>query len=227
MYYKFGSLKLGAGSHESLACFVCGILVKVLDETRGEVLGFLFPLGSVSVSVAWIKYLGSHTFKFCRYHKVEIRYGLGRSLVYRVVQDGVNDTTCVADGDTLAGTVPASVHQVSLGTVLFHLLNQLLRVLCWVQLEESLAEASGECRRRLCYAALCSGEFGGEAGEEVILGLLRAQDRHGRQHAKRVGAQEDHLLGGGTSRDRLNYILDVVYWVSCLLYTSPSPRDRG
>ena len=103
-----------------------------------------------------------------------------------MVQDSVDDTTCIADRDTLAGTVPAGVDQVSLGTALLHLLDQLLSILCRVQLQESLTEASGECRCRFGDAALCTGQLGCEAGEEVILGLLCTQDRYRRQYAECV-----------------------------------------
>jgi hypothetical protein len=79
-----------------------------------------------------------------------------------------------------------------------------------MQLEEGLAEAGGEGRGGLGDAALGAGQLRGEAGQEVILGLLRGQDGHGGQHAEGVGGEEDDLLGVGRGRDRAHDVLDVV-----------------
>lgn len=82
--------------------------------------------------------------ELCRNHEVEVRDGLGRSRVDAMVEDSVDDSAGVADGDSLACSVPASVHEVSLGTALLHLLDEFLGVLCRVKLKECLSEACGE-----------------------------------------------------------------------------------
>ena len=79
-----------------------------------------------------------------------------------------------------------------------------------MELQEGLAEAGGEGRRGLGDAALGTGEFGGEAAQEVVFGLLRSQDAHRRQHAEGIGAQEDHLLGGRALAFRTDDLLDVI-----------------
>ena len=61
----------------------------------------------------------------------------------------------------------------------FHLLDELFGVLGRMQLEEGLAEAGGEGRGGLGDAALGAGQLRGEAGQEVVLGLLRRQDGDG------------------------------------------------
>ena len=79
-----------------------------------------------------------------------------------------------------------------------------------MQLQERLAEAGGERRGGLGDAALGAGQLGGEAGQEVVLGLLRRQDGDGRQNAESVGGQEDHVLCIGRSGDRAHDLFDVV-----------------
>ena len=125
-------------------------------------------------------------------------------------QDGVDDAAGVLDGDTLAGAVPAGVDQISLGAALLHLLDQLLSVLGGMQLQEGLAEAGGEGRGGLGDAALGAGQLRGEAGQEVVLGLLGGQDGHGRQNAESVGGQEDDVLGSGRRGNGTDDLLDVV-----------------
>ena len=53
-------------------------------------------------------------------------------------------------------------------------------------------------------------QLGGEAGQEVVLGLLRGQNGHGGQHAESVGGQEDHILGVGAGGHGAHDLLDVV-----------------
>ncbi len=79
-----------------------------------------------------------------------------------------------------------------------------------MQRQERRAEAGRERRGRLGDAAFGTGQFGGEARQEVIFGLFRREDRNRRQHAERVGRQEDHLLGGSAFRNRFDDVLDVV-----------------
>ena len=79
----------------------------------------------------------------------------------------VDDTTSVADRDTLASTVPTSVDEVSLSAALLHLLHELLSILCGVQLQECLAEASRESRSRLSDTTLCTSQLSSETREEL------------------------------------------------------------
>ena len=126
------------------------------------------------------------------------------------LEDGVDDAACIADRDTLACAVPSRVHQIGLGTAALHLLHQLFGILRRMQFEESLSKASGEGRRRLGDTALCTGQLCSETREEVILRLLRRQDRHGRQHPERVGREEDHILRSRALRDGLHDLFDVI-----------------
>ena len=151
-----------------------------------------------------------HTGQLGGHLEVEVRDLLGGSLQDGAVQDRVDDAAGILDGDTLAGAVPAGVDQVGLRAALFHLLDQFLGVLGGMQLEEGLAEAGGEGGSGLGDAALGAGQLGGEAGQEVVLGLLGGQDGHGGQHAERVSGQEDHVLGVGRSGHRAHDLLDVV-----------------
>ena len=128
----------------------------------------------------------------------------------RGVEDGVDDATGVADGDALAGSVPTSVHEVSLGTVSLHFLHEFSSILGGMEFQESLSEASGEGGSGFGDAALCSCEFCGEAGEEIVLSLVAVEDGDGRQYAESVSGEEDDLLGSGTLADGLYDVLDVV-----------------
>jgi len=125
-------------------------------------------------------------------------------------ENGVDNGAGCLDGDALAGAIPAGVDQVSLGIGCLHALDQHIGILGGVQAQERGAKAGGEGRCRFGDAALGTGELGGEAGQEVVLGLLRGQLGYWRQYAKGVGGEEDHLggvtgLGGG-----LDDIVDVV-----------------
>ena len=107
-------------------------------------------------------------------------------LVDRTVEDSVDDTTSVADRDTLACSVPASVYEISLSAALLHLLYEFFSVLGWVKLEECLSEASRECRSRLCDTTFCTSKLSCEAREEVVLGLLRGEDGYWREYSECV-----------------------------------------
>ena len=134
-------LELRTSCYESLAGLVGGVLAEVLDEAACEIDCLLLPLCRICVGVAWVEDLGIDTVQLGRNAEVEVRNLLGRSLVDRTVEDGVDDATGVTDGDTLSGTVPAGVHEVCLGAALLHSLHEFLSVLGRVQLEECLAEA--------------------------------------------------------------------------------------
>ena len=169
-------LELWTSLDKCLAGTVAFVFLEVLDEPACEVLCLDFPILCICIGVARVEDVGVNTCELCRHGEVEVRDNLGRSRVDRAVEDGVNDAAGVTDGDTLAGTVPAGVHEVCLGTALLHLLHELLSILCRVKLEECLSEACGEGRSRLGNTALCTCELGCEAGEEVVLGLLRIED---------------------------------------------------
>ena len=190
-----------------LVAFVLG---EVLDEAASQILCLLLPLGSVSIGVARIQNAGVHAVQHGGNLEVEVGDLLGGSLVDGAAQDGIDDTTGILDGDALAGAVPAGVDQISLCAALLHLLDQLLSVLGGVQLQESLTEASGEGGGGLGDAALGAGQLCGEAGQEVVLGLLRGQDGDRGQNAECVSRQEDDVLGCGCRRDGADDVLDVV-----------------
>ena len=85
---------------------------------------------------------------------MEVGNGLGGRLVDGAAEDGVNNAASILDGNALAGTVPAGIHQVGLSTAHLHTLDQLLGVLGGVQLQEGLTEAGGEGGGGLGDAAL-------------------------------------------------------------------------
>ncbi|CAN4010045.1 DUF4367 domain-containing protein, partial [Dysosmobacter welbionis] len=208
--FVFYLLRLGAGGYQGLARLVGGILGEVLHKARGQILGFGIPLAGVRVGVPGVQDGGVHTGKSGGHLKVEVGDGLGGSSQNRAVQNGVDNAAGILDGDAPAGAVPAGVHQVGLGTGLLHLLYQLLAILGGMQLQEGLAEAGGEGGSGLGDAPLGAGQLGGEAGQEVVLGLLRGQDGNRGQHAKGVGGQEDHILGVGSGGHGSHDLLDVV-----------------
>ena len=109
-------LELRAGSYKSLTCFVRRIFVEVLDEASSEIFCFLLPLSSVLIGVARIEDSRINTRQSGRNLEVEERNLLRRSGEDVTTEDSVDDTTGVADRDTLAGTVPTGVNQVSLCT---------------------------------------------------------------------------------------------------------------
>ena len=179
-------LQLRTGLYEGLSGLVGLVLVEVLDEPSGEILSLLLPLSGIGVGVARIKDTGVNSLEHSRDGEVEVRDNLGRGLVDAVVEDGVDNTAGVADRDPLASSVPAGVHEISLGTASLHPLDKLLGILGRVELKEGLAEAGGEGRSGLGDSALCSGELGCEAGEEVVLRLLGVEDGDRRKHTESV-----------------------------------------
>ncbi len=82
-----------------------------------------------------------------------------------------------------------------------------------MQLEECLSEASGECRCRLGDASLCSCQLSCETAEEVVLCLLRCQDRYWRKYSECVCGQEDNVIclwACGLAVDLLSDVGDVL-----------------
>ena len=122
-----------------------------------------------------------------------------------------------------------------------------------MELQECLSKACGEGRCRLCDAALRTSKLCCETRQEVVLCLLRCQDRYRRKYAESICGQEDYILSCRCCRNRTYNIFNMVDRVRytgilcyaliseidltvliqryvlkksiCLLYTSPSPRD--
>ena len=74
--------------------------------------------------------------------KLKVWDCLCRSVVDCSVQDCIDDTTCIFDGDTFSCSIPSCIYEVSFSSTLLHLLNKLFCIFCWVQFEECLSEAS-------------------------------------------------------------------------------------
>ena len=87
-----------------------------------------------------------------------------------------------------------------------------------MQLQECLTKASGEGRSRLSDAALGTCQLCSEAGEEVVLSLLRSQDGNWRQYAESICGQEDYILGSWCGGTWLNVVdvLDRIRYTSIL-----------
>jgi hypothetical protein len=79
-----------------------------------------------------------------------------------------------------------------------------------VQRQECRAEASGEGWRRFGDATFSTGQFGGEAREEVVLSLIGSQARNRRQHTKGVCGQEDNFSCVARFGNRFNDVIDVI-----------------
>ena len=83
------------------------VLLEVLDEAASQILGLLLPLGSVGVGIAGIQDASVNTVQDGGNLEVEVGDLLGGHIVDIAVQDSIDDTTGVLDGDALAGAVPA------------------------------------------------------------------------------------------------------------------------
>ena len=184
--------------------------VEVLDEHASQLLGCLVPLCRILMRILRIENTRVNALELRRHREVEVRDLLRRSLVDSAVQDGIDDATRILDGDAFARAVPARVHEVSAGAVGLHLLRELHSVLRRMQLEECLAEASGERRNRLSDATLRARNLGREARQEIILRLLRRQDGDRRQHLESISRQEDNALRRRAMGNRLNDVLNMV-----------------
>ena len=156
-------LKLRTSCNESLTSFVSFVLLEVLDEACSQIFSLFFPLSYISISITWVEDVRIYTFQLCRNYKVEVWNRLGWSLVDRVIEDSIDNTTGITDRDTLASSVPTGVNQISLSTALLHLLNQFFSILGWMKFQESLAEASRESWSRLCNTAFCTCQLSSEA----------------------------------------------------------------
>ena len=175
-FYPEMLLQLRTGGHESLSGLVAFVLLEVLDEASGKILCLLLPFSGILVGVAGVENACVNSLEFGGNLEVEIRYLLGRSLVDAAVEDSVDDSSGVTDGDALACAVPARVHEISLCAALLHPLDEFLCILCGMQFEESLSEAGGEGGSGLGDSTLGSRKLGCESAEEVVLGLLGSED---------------------------------------------------
>ena len=90
-------LELWTCCYERLSEVVSCELVEVLDEAACEVLCLLLPLAYACISVAWVEDCRINAREFCRNCEVEVRDGLGRSLVDGTVEDCVDDSSCILD----------------------------------------------------------------------------------------------------------------------------------
>ena len=131
-----------SSSFQSFTGSISFVFSKVLDESVSQIFCFCFPFGSISVCVTWVQNSWINAWQFCRNFEVEVWNGLCRSILDISVQDSIDDTTSIFDGDTFACSVPSCIYQVCFCTALLHFLNQFFCIFCRMQLQECLAEAS-------------------------------------------------------------------------------------
>lgn len=170
-----------------------GVFIEVVDKQFRQRFGFFLPLFRRSVGVTRIEELRVYARQFGWDRQVKHRQSEGFCVIQRTVEDGVDNSAGIFNGDTFASAVPAGVNQIRLRTRCLHTFYQHFCVLSWVQRQERRAEAGGEGWRRFGDATLSPGQFGGEAREEVVLGLIGSQTRNRRQHTKGVCCQEDNF----------------------------------
>lgn len=155
-----GKSELRASCNEAFADFRVRILLgEVVDEHLSEFLSSRIPLGlifviplrlrRILVGILRVEDFRSNAFELRRDLETEVRDLLRRSFVDGTAVDSVDDATRILDGDALAIAVPARVDEVCLRAVRLYALNELMRIFRRRQLEECLAEASGERRSRL------------------------------------------------------------------------------
>ena len=97
----------GACGDKGLAGGIGLEFLEVLDEHGGQLLSLLVPFAGVGVGVARVENLGIDAGQLGGDLEVEVGQRLGGSLVDVAVEDVVDDAAGVADGDSLAGAVPA------------------------------------------------------------------------------------------------------------------------
>src|SRR5699024_2494870 len=151
--------QLRTSRNQSLSGLVSFVLGEVLDESGSQILCLGLPLGRICIGITRVKDVGVNTRKLGGYFDVEVRDLLGGSLQNVSVQDRIDDSAGILNGDTLSGAVPSGVNQISLGAALLHSLYQLFRILGRMQLQEGLSEAGGEGRSGLGDSALGSGKL--------------------------------------------------------------------
>ena len=126
------------------------------------------------------------------------------------VQDSINDSTGIFDGDTFSSSVPSCINEVSFCSALFHFLNKLFCIFGRMQFQECLAEASRECRCWLCDSTFCTSKFCCESRQEVVLCLSFCQDRYWRKYTECICGQEDYVLSCRCRRNRANDFFDMI-----------------
>lgn len=187
-----------------------GVFIEVVDKQFRQGFSFFLPLFRRSVGITRIEDLRVNTRQLGRNRQVKHRQSEGFCVIQRTVEDGVDNGAGIFNRDTFASAVPAGVNQIRLRTCRLHTFHQHFCVLSRVQRQECRAEASGEGGRRFGDATLSTGQFGGEAREEVILGLIGSQTRNRRQHTKSVCGQEDNFSCVARFGHRLNDVFDVI-----------------
>ena len=186
-------LRLGACGHD-LGAHV-GVLLEVLHKAGGQLLAACLIRGLVLPGVLRDQQLGGHTLDAGGHLHAEGGIGDELALLDLAGKGGGDHGAGVAELHALAGAVPAGIDQIDLGAGLLHLVRQHRGVHGGIQRQERLAEAGGECGHRLGDADLRTGDLGGEAGDEVVHGLVLIQLADGRQHAVGIRRQEDDGLG--------------------------------
>ncbi len=179
-HYSFGPAATSAAP-----AGVSVYLSKLSINSFARGFSFFLPLFRRSVGITRIEDLRVNTRQLGRNRRVKHRQSEGFCVIQRTVEDGVDNGAGIFNRDTFASAVPAGVNQIRLRTCRLHTFHQHFCVLSRVQRQECRAEASGEGGRRFGDATLSTGQFGGEAREEVILGLIGSQTRNRRQHTKK------------------------------------------
>ena len=93
-FYTDLKLQLGACCDQSLTLVVAGVLLKVLDEAGGQILGLGLPLGSVCVGVAGIQDAGVNAGQSSGNFEIEVGDLLGLSLQDGAIQNEIGRASC-------------------------------------------------------------------------------------------------------------------------------------
>ena len=213
--------ELRASCNEAFADFRVRILLgEVVDEHLSEFLSSRIPLGlifviplrlgRILVGILRVEDFRSNAFELRRDLETEVRDLLRRSFVDGTAVDSVDDAARILDGDALAIAVPARVDEVCLRAVCLYALNELMRIFRRRQLEECLAEASGERRSRLRDAALRASQLGREAGEEVYCICSGVRMETGGSTPNASAARKMTLLAAGAALRSLTKPLTVL-----------------
>lgn len=76
--------------------------------------------------------------------------------------------------------------------------------------QERRTKTGGKRRRRLGDPALCASQFGGEAGQEMVLRLVGRQARYRWQNAESIGREENHLTSVSRFGNRFDDVVNMV-----------------
>lgn len=171
----------------------------VFLEVFHKLLGKVFRLFVISLLIR-PAVLGSKDFAFnaragLGYVKTEIRLDIILNVCKAAVKRGGNHRTGSLKTHSLAGTVPAGVYEVNVGTVFLDFFAKELSVNAGLKREERRTEAGGESGNGVGYTALGTRDFGGIARNEVIHSLFLGEFGNGRQYAVSIRSKEDYGLG--------------------------------